>query len=129
MPAPEFAIFGIFGAALGGTAKLLADFGADYVAAYVLGIVFQYFTIAPMRGISGAKGIWAAMKADTLSLTAFEIGLFGWMALTHYVFFKPELSVGTWTYWFMMQIGMMIGYFTAYPMNGWLIRHGIKEAM
>jgi len=34
-----------------------------------------------------------------------------------------------WTYWFMMQIGMVLGYFTSYPVNWWLIRKGVKEAM
>jgi len=29
----------------------------------------------------------------------------------------------------MMQIGMMLGFLTAFPVNAWLIRHRIKEAM
>ena len=29
----------------------------------------------------------------------------------------------------MMQLGMLIGFGTSYPMNWWLIRRGIKEAM
>jgi Domain of unknown function (DUF4396) len=29
----------------------------------------------------------------------------------------------------MMQIGMVVGYFTAWPVNSWLIRRGLKEAM
>jgi hypothetical protein len=32
-------------------------------------------------------------------------------------------------FWFMMQIAMLFGFLTAYPMNWWLIRKGIKEAM
>ena len=32
-------------------------------------------------------------------------------------------------YWFLMQIGMIAGFFTAWPVNGWLIRAGVKEAM
>jgi hypothetical protein len=34
-------------------------------------------------------------KADILSLTAFEIGLFGWMALMSYVFFPTPMSTLT----------------------------------
>jgi hypothetical protein len=33
------------------------------------------------------EGIVAALKADTLSLTCFEIGLFGWIALACFVLF------------------------------------------
>jgi Domain of unknown function (DUF4396) len=32
-------------------------------------------------------------------------------------------------YWFMMQIGMVIEYFNSYPMNHFLVRWGLKEAM
>lgn len=100
----------------------------DYILAYLLGIAFQYFTIAPMRGISGFKGIWAAVKADTLSLTAFEVGLFGWMAIYHFLIF-PGVKENMATYWFMMQIGMCLGFLTSYPMNWWLIKRGVKEPM
>lgn len=68
-------------------------------------------------------------QADTLSLTAFEVGLFGWMALMQLVLFHPSLEPNEPAYWFMMQIGMLIGFATSYPMNWWLIRRGIKEAM
>lgn len=100
----------------------------NFVLAYLLGIVFQYFAIAPMRGISGWPGIWAAIKADTLSLSAFEIGLLAWMALFMFVIF-PAISVNNPAYWFMMQIGMVIGFGTSYPMNWWLVRQGIKVPM
>jgi hypothetical protein len=82
-----------------------------------------------MRGVWGLPSLWAAIKADTLSLTAFEVGLFGWMALTHFVIFHPRLEPNQAAYWFMMQIGMCIGFVTSYPMNWWLVKAGIKEAM
>jgi hypothetical protein len=96
--------------------------------AYLLEIAFQYFTIAPIRGLSGFPGIWAAIKADTLSLTAFEVGLFACMWGMHQSF-TPELKPNQVTYWFGMQVGMVISYFTVYPMNWWLIKSGVKEAM
>lgn len=108
---------------------LWASYIADFVLAYVLGIVFQYYAIAPMRNISGWPGIKAAIKADTISLTAFEIGLFIWMALSQRVFFHPELTPTNPVFWFEMQLGMILGFLTSYPANWWLIRKGIKEAM
>ncbi len=124
----EFVIFA-FGFEILGRA-LLPEFIGDYAAALALGILFQYFAIAPMRGLSFGKGIVAAAKADVLSLTAFEVGLFGWMALMALVFFpSPPLHPDSPVYWFLMQVGMIIGFATAWPMNVWLIRRGIKEAM
>ncbi len=102
----------------------------DYVAALALGILFQYFAIAPMRGLGLRKGLKEAAKADVLSLTAFEVGLFAWMVLMVFVFFAASpLHPNSPVYWFMMQIGMILGFATAWPANVWLIRRGIKEAM
>ncbi len=109
---------------------LMAAYVADFVLAWTLGIAFQYFSIVPMRDdLTPLAGIWAAIKADTLSIVSFQIGLFAFMALYHLVLFKPPLSVASPGYWFMMQIGMIVGFFTAWPVNAWLIRKGLKEEM
>lgn len=125
----EFTIFAL-GATIAGQ-TLLAEYAGDYLLAVVLGLVFQYFAIAPMRGLSFWPGLRAAAKADILSLTAFEIGLFTWMALQALVFFPAphHLHPDSPVYWFGMQIGMILGFATAYPVNVWLIRRGVKEAM
>jgi hypothetical protein len=78
-------VFGL-AATIAGQA-LFAEYVGDYLAAVSLGVVFQYFAIAPMRGLCFRKGIIAAAKADVLSLTALEVGLFGWMALMTDVLF------------------------------------------
>ncbi|HET8756027.1 MAG TPA: DUF4396 domain-containing protein [Solirubrobacteraceae bacterium] len=110
--------------------SLMAMFVADFVLAWSFGIVFQYFSIVPMReDVGRVAGIWQAIKADTLSIVAFQVGLFGFMALYHLVFWQPPLSVASPAYWFMMQIGMIVGYFTAWPVNAWLIQRGFKEKM
>jgi hypothetical protein len=33
------------------------------------------------------------------------------------------------SHWFLMQIGMILGFATSWPVNRWLLRHGIKEPM
>ncbi len=102
---------------------------AEFTCAYLIGIVFQYFSIVPMRHLPPGKGLWAAVKADTLSIVAFEIGMFVWMLLVRFVFFHQDLPPTEPVYWFMMQIAMLLGFATSYPMNRWLIRQGWKEAM
>jgi hypothetical protein len=123
----EFAIFGL-GATIAGM-MLLAAYVADYILALALGIVFQYFAIAPMRGLGVREGLVEAAKADVLSLTAFEVGLFGWMAIYHLAIFGDAARPDSAAYWFLMQIGMALGFLTAVPVNVWLIRRGVKEAM
>lgn len=109
---------------------LWPEYIADFTLAFLLGIAFQYFTIAPMRGLGVREGIIAALKADTLSLTAFELGLFGWMAIIQFVFFPVgHLHPDTPVYWFLMQVGMMLGFLSSYPVNVWLLQRGLKEKM
>jgi hypothetical protein len=110
---------------------LFAEYIGDYILALSFGIVFQYFAIAPMRGLGLRDGLKAAAKADFIALTFFEIGLFGWMALMTYVFFPAphHLMPNSAAFWFLMQIGMIVGFITSWPANVWLLNRGIKVAM
>jgi ABC-type antimicrobial peptide transport system permease subunit len=127
--AAEFAVFGI-GLTIAGQ-SLYAEMIGDYLIALALGIVFQYFAIAPGRGLGVGKGLALAAKADVLSLTSFEIGLFAWMAVMALAFYPAphHLHPDDPVYWLLMQIGMIIGFATAWPTNAWLIRRGIKQGM
>jgi hypothetical protein len=57
-----------------------------------------------MTGDYGLKTLWRAATADVLSLVAFEIGLFGWMAIFQIAIFNWMLRMDNVTYWFMMQV-------------------------
>lgn len=113
--------------------KIFAVWILDFVFAFAIGIVFQYFTIAPMRKLGVLEGIWAAIKADTLSLTAWQVGMYGFMALANFWLFRrvlgARLEVKSVEFWFMMQIAMLCGFATSYPVNWWLIQAGLKEKM
>ena len=126
----EWFLFAIGAPVLGVLGTYGWEIVVDFVLAWTLGIAFQYFTIVPMReDVGKLAGIWQAVKVDTLSILSFQVGLFGWMALAHFALFHPPLKVDTSTHWFMMQVGMVAGYFTAWPVNRWLAKSGIKEKM
>ena len=139
----------IYGANITVAGRMLwAEFLIDFGFALLFGIFFQYFSIAPMSGDYGLKTLVRAAKADFLSLTFFEIGLFGWMAILQVAIFNWELEMNQITYWWMMQvsivvpndrdhviadarlllqIGMFLGHWTAFPINWFLMKKGIKE--
>jgi Domain of unknown function (DUF4396) len=125
----EFLIFALALTIAGTT--LWAEYAGDYLLALAFGIAFQYFAIAPMRGLGVRAGLVAATKADFISLTAFEVGLFGWMAVMAYVLFPAphQLMPSSAAFWLLMQVGMMIGFASSWPANVWLVRRGIKVPM
>lgn len=113
--------------------KVFAVWILDFILAFGLGVAFQYFTITPMRDLSPAEGIAAALKADIASITAWQVGMYGLMAIIQFGWFKSAFGgmapVASPEFWFAMQAAMLGGFVTSYPVNWWLIRIGVKEAM
>jgi hypothetical protein len=99
------------------------------VAAFAFGIAFQYFTIKPMRHLSRREGLVAALKADALSLLAWQVGMYGWMAVVRFAIVGHPLAKGSALFWVTMQVAMLAGFATSYPVNVALLRHGLKERM
>lgn len=115
--------------AIGGS-FIIGAWVLDYILALIIGVYFQYVAIREMQNIKASAAFFKAFKADFLSLTSWQIGMYGWMAIVVFVIFKDEpLSKTSTDFWFMMQIAMLCGFITAYPMNALLIKLGIKKGM
>lgn len=115
------------------TDELYARWVVDFVLAFGFGIVLQYFSIAPMRGLGLRAGLREAIKADAASITAWQVGMYGMMAFAQ-LWVLPHVWGGradvlTPEFWWIMQIAMVAGFLTSYPVNWWLVRVGVKEAM
>lgn len=115
------------------TEKMFAVWIPDFILAFGIGVFFQYFTIAPMRGLSVRKGIIAAVKADIASISAWQIGMYGLMAVIQLGWYRSAYGgiakVGSPEFWFAMQLAMLAGFVTSYPVNWLPIRAGLKEQM
>ena len=113
--------------------EIFAVWVLDFILAFGIGVVFQYFTIKPMRDLSVGQGIWQAVKADTLSITSWQVGMYGVMALVQFAWFRTAYGatapVDSPEFWFAMQAAMLAGFATAFPTNWMLIRWGLKERM
>ena len=59
--------------------------------------------------------------------------MYGFMAVAKFWLFGAllgaALEVNSPEFWFMMQIAMLCGFATSYPVNWWLLKAGIKEKM
>ncbi|MCJ2182012.1 DUF4396 domain-containing protein [Novosphingobium sp. 1949] len=113
--------------------KTFAVWILDFMLAFSIGIAFQYFAIVPMRGLSPGKGLIAALKADALSIASWQVGMYGVMAAGQFLWFRPVYGalapVDSAQFWFLMQLSMLAGFGTAFPVNWWLVKVGVKEAM
>lgn len=101
----------------------------DYILALVIGIFFQYVAIQPMLHLPVGKGIMRALKIDFFSLTSWQVGMYGWMAIALFGIYHGDLPKTSWVFWFMMQLAMCAGFITAYPVNWILVKTGIKAGM
>lgn len=119
-----------FIAASVGASLLLGSAIADYVLALIIGVIFQYAAITQMSKMSRGEALKKAFKADVLSLTAWQVGMYGFMAIVIFVIMGDEpVSRASLTFWFMMQIAMLCGFIIALPVNMLLIKVGVKKAM
>lgn len=113
--------------------NLFAGFVLAFILAYIIGVSFQYFAIVPMKHLGRKASIIAAIKADTLSLTSWQIGMYAVVSICQLWLFPQwfggRVATDTPVFWLMMQVAMLVGFCTAYPMNWFLIKTGIKERM
>jgi hypothetical protein len=110
--------------------RIFGNWIIDYAAALVIGIAFQYAALAPMSHEPVRAVAWKAFKSDVLSLSSWQVGMYGWMAISVFVLFgHAPMEPDRWLFWWMMQVAMLCGFVTAYPVNWLLIRAGVKEAM
>jgi hypothetical protein len=73
----------------------------------------------PRTGHTQRLSIGAAIVAAVVTVVAFDIGMVGWMLLLHFNNAMPAVTEGT--FWFLMQVGVIIGLLTGYPAVKWLL--------
>lgn len=108
----------------GGTKWL--EYVADYVAALAIGVLFRYSAVSHEGGSRAWAAIRTVVKADLLTVSTFELALLVWLMLVDHLVFSADLRPNNPVFWFILQIGLIIGFFSAWPASSWLIRHGVK---
>ena len=93
------------------------------IAILVTVMLAVYGRIASGSSTGGTRGlsIGAAIVAALITVAAFDIGMVGWMLLLHFNDAMPPVTEST--FWFLMQIGVILGLLTGYPAVKWLLRH------
>ncbi len=123
----------VFGAGWLFKDRMFAIWALDFVLAFGLGVGFQYFSIMPRPGLTTDQRLLLALRADAASIAAWQVGMYGGMAVLQFWWFKPSYgapaTANTPEFWFAMQLAMLCGFVTSYPVNWLLVKTGIKERM
>ncbi len=97
------------------------------VLALPLLLAFEYFSsTVPGRSLSSGKGLGVALLIAAVTVLAFDVGMGGAMLSVHFVLMFPPTEIA---FWFVMQLGLVLGLATTYPVVLWLVGRGTKEAV
>ena len=109
--------------ATGSAVAVLPGGGASAVA-HLLGVPL----VAAVGWTIAGMAMWPmilviavlAIAAAVITVVAFDIGMVGWMLLLHLNNAMPPATEST--FWFLMQVGIVLGLLTGYPAVRWLLR-------
>jgi hypothetical protein len=90
------------------------------VLASALLFVYERTAVGFTQSAPARSSVAAAAAAAVLTVLAFDIGMGGWMLLLHFNEYMPAATEGS--FWFLMQIGIVLGLVTGYPAVKWLKR-------
>ena len=93
------------------------------IAVLVVVMLAIYERVASRGGQAGRSGgisVGSALAAAVITVVAFDIGMVGWMLLLHFNDLMPPVTDST--FWFLMQLGVIVGLLTGYPAVSWLLR-------
>lgn len=112
-----------FVAAVGWTIAGLAMWPMILVIAVLVTVMLAVYERAASRGSrtgdARSISIGAATVAALITVAAFDIGMVGWMLLLQYNSAMPPVTEST--FWFLMQVGVIVGLVTGYPAVKWLL--------
>ncbi|MEF9942795.1 MAG: DUF4396 domain-containing protein [Burkholderiaceae bacterium] len=107
---------------------VMGEWTGEYLLALAFGVAFQYAAIQPMLHLPTGAAIARAFRVDVLSLTAWQLGMYGFMGWVLFLAIGRVAPTSP-VFWLLMQGAMIAGFFCSYVVNWWLIRSGIKPAM
>src|SRR4030081_3675613 len=107
----------------------LAEVAVEYILGFAFGwTIFQALFMRDMAGGSYLRALTSTFMSELLSMNLLMAGMVPTvMALKARI---PSASDPTTpNFWFVMSMGLLVGFVFAYPMNWWLVAHHLKHGM
>src|SRR5262249_24353261 len=105
----------------------------EVVVEYILGFafgwtIFQALFMRDMAGGSYLRALRSTFISELLSMNLLMAGMVPTvMALRAHI--PSAADPTTPSFWFVMSMGLLVGFIFAYPMNWWLVAHHLKHGM
>jgi hypothetical protein len=105
----------------------------EVVLEYVLGFgfgwtIFQALFMRDMSGGSYRRALADTFIAELLSMNFLMAGMVPTvMTLRRHI--PSAVDPASPSFWFVMSMGLLVGFIVAYPMNWWLVAHHLKHGM
>lgn len=94
-----------------------------------IGLFFQFMAIRQRDTISAARTLLLAIKTETFPLLIYQTGIFIFMAQALKFVLNQQINPLLLTFWFMLQLAMIIGFLFSWPANHFLIKRGLNPAV
>jgi uncharacterized protein DUF4396 len=107
----------------------LVEVAVEYVLGFAFGwTIFQALFMRDMAGGSYRKALSSTFMSELLSMNLLMAGMVPTvMALRARI--PSAADPTTPHFWFVMSMGLLVGFIVAYPMNWWLVAHHLKHGM
>ena len=105
------------------------DLILEYTAAFLFGwMVFQALFMKSMLGGNYVVALRGTFFAEFVSMNMVMVGMIPTMVILMHAMPESRNPLHP-LFWGVMSIATLVGGFTAYPINSWMVRRGIKHGM
>lgn len=106
------------------------DFIVEYAAGFGFGLfIFQALFMRSMAGGSYTKALRQTLVPEWLSMNTMAAGMFLVMGLLMMGRDMRAMNPTEPQFWFVMSIGVIVGYVTALPINVWMVAQNLKHGL
>jgi hypothetical protein len=114
-------VFGIAG---------LAEVVLEYILGFAFGwTIFQALFMRDMAGGSYRRSLTGTFMAELLSMNLLMAGMVPTVMALRRLVGPAAADPLSPSFWFVMSMGLLVGFIVAYPMNWWLVAHHRKHGM
>ena len=110
---------------LGGLAEVILE----YILGFAFGwAIFQALFMRDMAGGSYRRSLARTFVPELLSMNLLMAGMIPTVMILR-TRIASAADPTTARFWFVMSMGLLVGFITAYPMNWWLVTYHLKHGM